>query len=100
MQLNFNKADWIVLESENSMLYIIGLGLGDERDITIRGLDAIKKCSKVYVEAYTSLLSFGISSNGVSTLVTLSFSLIVVFRYFWIVFLGRLIWGGIGTIKL
>lgn len=53
------------------MLYIIGLGLGDERDITLRGLDAIKKCSKVYIEAYTSLLSFGISSNGVSTLESL-----------------------------
>lgn len=56
------------------MLYIIGLGLGDERDITLRGLDAIKKCSKLYMEAYTSLLSFGISSNGVSTLVLLSFN--------------------------
>ncbi|KAG6399979.1 hypothetical protein SASPL_141467 [Salvia splendens] len=28
------------------MLYIIGLGLGDEKDITLRGLEAIKKCSK------------------------------------------------------
>ncbi|KAF6158080.1 hypothetical protein GIB67_014874 [Kingdonia uniflora] len=50
------------------MLYIIGLGLGDERDITVRGLEAVKKCDKVYIEAYTSLLSFGISSNGLSTL--------------------------------
>lgn len=29
------------------MLYLIGLGLGDEKDITIRGLEAVKKCSKV-----------------------------------------------------
>lgn len=50
------------------MLYIIGLGLGDERDITLRGLEAVKKCSKVFIEAYTSLLSFGLSSNGLSTL--------------------------------
>ncbi|KAL5778187.1 hypothetical protein ACOSP7_011113 [Xanthoceras sorbifolium] len=50
------------------MLYIIGLGLGDERDITLRGLDAIKKCDKVYIEAYTSLLSFGLSTDGLSTL--------------------------------
>lgn len=48
------------------MLYIIGLGLGDERDITIRGLEAVKSCKKVYIEAYTSLLSFGLSSDGLS----------------------------------
>ncbi|GMP44756.1 hypothetical protein CsSME_00013546 [Camellia sinensis var. sinensis] len=40
------------------MLYIIGLGLGNEKDITLR----------VYMEAYTSLLSFGLSSNALSTL--------------------------------
>ncbi|KAI0513897.1 hypothetical protein KFK09_009929 [Dendrobium nobile] len=48
------------------MLYIVGLGLGDERDITIRGLEAVKSCKKVYMEAYTSLLSFGLSSDGLS----------------------------------
>lgn len=51
------------------MLYIIGLGLGDEKDITLRGLEAVKKCQKVFIEAYTSLLSFGLSSDGLSTLV-------------------------------
>ncbi|KAF5455788.1 hypothetical protein F2P56_025328 [Juglans regia] len=50
------------------MLYIVGLGLGDERDITLRGLEAVKKCGKVYIESYTSLLSFGLSSDGLSTL--------------------------------
>ncbi|XP_078436196.1 tetrapyrrole (Corrin/Porphyrin) Methylase isoform X1 [Wolffia australiana] len=50
------------------MLYIIGLGLGDEKDITLRGLEAVRSCRKVYVEAYTSLLSFGISSDGLSKL--------------------------------
>ncbi|KMT07839.1 hypothetical protein BVRB_6g146510 isoform A [Beta vulgaris subsp. vulgaris] len=50
------------------MLYIIGLGLGNEKDITLRGLEAIEKCDKVYIEAYTSLLSFGISSDGLSNL--------------------------------
>ncbi|OVA13198.1 Tetrapyrrole methylase [Macleaya cordata] len=50
------------------MLYVIGLGLGDERDITLKGLEAVKKCDKVYVEAYTSLLSFGLSSSGLSSL--------------------------------
>ncbi|KAG5733838.1 hypothetical protein E4T56_gene15899, partial [Termitomyces sp. T112] len=38
------------------MFYIIGLGLSDEKDVTIRGLEAIKKCSRVYLEAYTSIL--------------------------------------------
>ncbi|CAI9116916.1 OLC1v1018206C1 [Oldenlandia corymbosa var. corymbosa] len=50
------------------MLYIIGLGLGDEKDITLRGLEAVQKCQKVFIEAYTSLLSFGLSSDGLSTL--------------------------------
>ncbi|CAI9763787.1 unnamed protein product [Fraxinus pennsylvanica] len=50
------------------MLYLVGLGLGDEKDITLRGLETVKKCSKVYMEAYTSLLSFGLSSTGKSTL--------------------------------
>lgn len=50
------------------MLYIIGLGLGNEKDITLRGLEAVRKCHKVYIEAYTSLLSFGISSHGLSAL--------------------------------
>lgn len=51
------------------MLFIVGLGLGDEKDITLRGLEAVKRCEKVYIEAYTSLLSFGLSSDGLSTLV-------------------------------
>lgn len=55
------------------MLYIVGLGLGDEKDITLRGLEAVKKCQKVFIEAYTSLLSFGLSSDGLSTLVPRGF---------------------------
>lgn len=50
------------------MLYIVGLGLGDERDISLRGLEAVRSSSKVFVEAYTSLLSFGVSSDGLSKL--------------------------------
>jgi len=38
------------------MLYLIGIGLGDEKDITVKGLEAVKKCSKVYLESYTSKL--------------------------------------------
>jgi diphthamide biosynthesis methyltransferase len=31
------------------MLYFIGLGLGDAKDITVKGLEIVKKCSKVYL---------------------------------------------------
>ncbi|RLE39435.1 diphthine synthase [Candidatus Woesearchaeota archaeon] len=37
--------------------HIIGLGLNDERDITLRGLDIIKKCKQIYLESYTSKLN-------------------------------------------
>lgn len=38
------------------VLWMIGLGLGDEGDITVKGRDALKGCTKVYLEAYTSIL--------------------------------------------
>ncbi|KAL9658640.1 hypothetical protein ABK040_006176 [Willaertia magna] len=38
------------------VLYIIGLGLGDEKDITVRGLEAVKQCDLLFLEAYTSIL--------------------------------------------
>ena len=38
-------------------LYFIGLGLNNEKDITINGIEAIKKCDIVYLENYTSLLN-------------------------------------------
>lgn len=37
-------------------LHLIGLGLSDEKDISIKGLETIKKCDKIYLENYTSLL--------------------------------------------
>lgn len=39
-----------------TMLYLIGLGLCDPSDITVKGLEAVKKASRVYLEAYTSIL--------------------------------------------
>eukprot|EP00744_Colponema_vietnamica_P017394 GILI01024436.1.p1 GENE.GILI01024436.1~~GILI01024436.1.p1 ORF type:complete len:278 (-),score=57.82 GILI01024436.1:60-893(-) len=39
---------------------IIGVGLGDETDITVKGLEAVKASDVVFLEAYTSLL---INSN-------------------------------------
>jgi diphthine synthase len=41
-------------------LYIIGLGLWDEKDITIKGLEAVKKSKYVYLENYTSKLNCSI----------------------------------------
>lgn len=39
------------------MLYIIGIGLR-HKDITLRALEAIKECDSVYLENYTSILSY------------------------------------------
>lgn len=38
------------------MLYVIGLGLADEKDITVKGLEAVKGSTRVYLESYTSIL--------------------------------------------
>jgi diphthine synthase len=38
------------------MLYLVGLGLSDETDITVKGLSIVKSASRVYLEAYTSIL--------------------------------------------
>jgi len=35
---------------------MIGIGLNDKEDITVKGLNAIKKCTRVYLENYTSIL--------------------------------------------
>jgi diphthine synthase len=39
------------------MLYLIGLGLGNEKSISLNGLEAIKKCEKVFLECYTSRMN-------------------------------------------
>lgn len=41
------------------MLYLIGLGLGDAKDITVKGLEIVKKADQVFLEAYTSILRGG-----------------------------------------
>lgn len=38
------------------MLYLIGLGLGDKTDITVKGLEIVKRSKRVYLEIYTSIL--------------------------------------------
>ena len=43
-------------------LYMVGIGLNDEKDITVKGLEAVKKCDSVYLESYTSKLQCSIES--------------------------------------
>ena len=38
------------------VLYMIGLGLSDEKDISVKGLEIIKKAKSVYLEKYTAVL--------------------------------------------
>ncbi len=38
------------------MLYFIGMGLWDEKDISLKGWEFARKCDEVYIEFYTSLL--------------------------------------------
>ncbi len=38
------------------MLYIIGLGLSDEKDVSVKGLEIIQKAKEVYLEEYTSVM--------------------------------------------
>ncbi|MBN1644935.1 diphthine synthase [Candidatus Woesearchaeota archaeon] len=38
-------------------LYFIGIGLSDEKDITVKGLELVKSAGIVYLETYTSVLS-------------------------------------------
>src|SRR3989344_1963727 len=45
-------------------LHIIGLGLGNEKDITLRGLEAVKKCDIIYLESYTSILQCKVEDLG------------------------------------
>jgi diphthine synthase len=42
------------------MLYLIGLGL-DRKDISLRALEAIKKCRAVYLDVYTNIFHYKIS---------------------------------------
>ncbi|XP_052828062.1 diphthine methyl ester synthase isoform X3 [Octopus bimaculoides] len=41
------------------MFYFIGLGLGDAKDITVKGLEIVRAADRVYLEAYTSILTVG-----------------------------------------
>jgi len=38
------------------VFYLVGLGLGSETDITVKGLEVVKKCALVLLESYTAIL--------------------------------------------
>lgn len=38
-------------------LYMIGIGLNDERDISVKGLELVRKADVIYLENYTSTLN-------------------------------------------
>merc|ERR1711990_343163 len=42
--------------TEKMVFYLIGLGLSSPEDISLKGLKAIKTCSRVYLEMYTAIL--------------------------------------------
>lgn len=50
------------------MLYFVGLGLFDEKDISIKGLEVLKKVDIVYAEFFTSRL-FGSSFEAIEELI-------------------------------
>lgn len=55
------------------MLYVIGLGLGDAKDITVKGLEIVKSCELIYLESYTSILTCGkeeLVSDSIRSFVT------------------------------
>lgn len=37
-------------------LYMIGIGLNDEKDISVKGLEIVKNAHKIFLESYTSIL--------------------------------------------
>ncbi|VDK45818.1 unnamed protein product [Anisakis simplex] len=45
------------------VFYLIGLGLGDVEDITVKGLKAVRQSSRIYLEAYTSILSYALDKS-------------------------------------
>ncbi len=44
------------------MLWIIGIGLDDEKALTLKSLEIIKECDIVYLENYTNAINFDINN--------------------------------------
>lgn len=50
------------------MFYLVGLGLFDEKDISLKGLDCLRNVDKIYAEFFTSRL-FGSSFDAIEDLI-------------------------------
>jgi len=50
------------------MFYLVGLGLFDEKDISLKGLECLKNVDKIYAEFFTSRL-FGSSFEAIENLI-------------------------------
>ena len=50
------------------MFYLVGLGLFDEKDISLKGLECLKNVDKIYAEFFTSRL-FGSSFEAIEELI-------------------------------
>lgn len=44
------------------VFYLVGLGLSTEKDITVRGLEIVHKCQRVFLEHYTAILMAGVDN--------------------------------------
>lgn len=58
------------------MFYFVGLGLFDEKDISLKGLECLKKVDKIYAEFFTSRL-FGSSLESIENLVGMPIEILV-----------------------
>ena len=80
------------------VFFIIGLGLGDEKDISIRGLEAIQKCQAVYLEYYTSLLGVEVDVLVCLLQFHLFYVTSILYSYFILIYLtcasclGEILW--------
>ncbi|CAI2339192.1 unnamed protein product [Caenorhabditis sp. 36 PRJEB53466] len=57
-------ASCLFVVTNTMVFYLIGLGLGDVEDITVKGLNIVKKCARVHLEAYTSILCYGLDKTN------------------------------------
>lgn len=47
----------------NSKLFLVGIGVSDEKGISLRGLETLKGCGKIFAETYTNLIPEGTLSR-------------------------------------
>ena len=48
------------------MLYMVGLGLWDEKDLSVRALEILKNCEEIFLESYTSIWNGNLKNLGIN----------------------------------